>query len=106
MKICSAGGQFRVKVLVPTTSSNPLKMKRVDGAGVTAIIDMALSQQKDLQDQRKVGVPGGYGAGIPGKIVLPSGKVYIPAPRHDNGLHKGWYKGKRVGQKKPIIVVK
>ncbi len=42
-------GRFRVKVLVPTTSSNPLKMKRVDGAGITALVDMSLSQQEELE---------------------------------------------------------
>ncbi|MCX6345753.1 MAG: hypothetical protein NT018_11880, partial [Armatimonadetes bacterium] len=46
------GGQFRVKILVPTTSTNPLKMKRVDGAGITALVDMALSQQKDIPQEK------------------------------------------------------
>jgi len=41
-------GRFRVKVLVPTTSSNPLKMKRVDSAGITAVVDMSLSKQEEL----------------------------------------------------------
>jgi hypothetical protein len=41
-------GRFRVRVLVPTTSSNPLKMKRVDSAGITAVVDMSLSKQEEL----------------------------------------------------------
>ena len=98
-----SGGQFRVKILVPTTSSNPLKMKRVDGAGITAIIDMALSQQADVQKQNdnRWGRLGG---------VLRTGNQptsYNPnreederfEGRHDNGLHKGWYKGKHNGRK-------
>jgi hypothetical protein len=82
-----SGGKFRVKILVPTTSSNPLKMKRVDGAGVTAIVDMALSEQKDISsNNNKTRTIGGI---LGGKVI---------EVKHDNGLHKGWIQGKRVGQ--------
>ena len=93
-----SGGQFRVKILVPTTSSNPLKMKRVDGAGVTAVIDIALSEQKDLAKERSNNnwgrVGGLLGNRNPGKVI--GGKYNTP---HDNGKHKGWYKGKHLGRK-------
>ncbi|MCL5104951.1 MAG: hypothetical protein M1133_12670 [Armatimonadetes bacterium] len=91
-----SNGRFRVKVLVPTTSSNPLKMKRVDGAGVTAVIDMALAQQEDLQRERKrERYPLG---GILGGLERDRDE-----DRHDNGLHKGWYKGKHKGRKNPQV---
>lgn len=92
-------GKFRVKVLVPTTSSNPLKMKRVDGAGVTAIIDMALSQQKDIPDARKTrwGPPESiFGGRHPGRGW---GYDDDDRGRRDNGKHKGWTNGKRNGRK-------
>ncbi|MCL4499001.1 MAG: hypothetical protein M1335_01990 [Chloroflexi bacterium] len=92
-------GRFRVKVLVPTTSTNPLKMKRVDGAGVTAIVDMALAQQKDVASERKRGWdPMG---GLLGKQGRDRGNDDNDREyRHDNGLHKGWYKGKHKGWNK------
>lgn len=86
-----SGGQFRVKVLVPTTSSNPLKMKRVDGAGITAIVDMALSEQKDISsksDSRSTL-----------KEILGSRITNVETTKHDNGKHKGWYKGTQNGPK-------
>lgn len=93
-------GKFRVKVLVPTTSSNPLKMKRVNGAGVTAVINMALSDQKDIAQQRTRSRDSNgnllesrnrdSGNDNEGRN-LKNGK--------DNGLHKGWYKGKHKGRK-------
>lgn len=94
-------GSYRIKILVPTTSSNPLKMKRVDGAGVTAIVDMALSQQKKAEDNRRYkwgslgGVFGNYGRSRDDDDRDNDNKYY----RHDNGKHKGWYKGKHKGRK-------
>ncbi|MDO8684332.1 MAG: hypothetical protein Q7N50_12710 [Armatimonadota bacterium] len=76
-----SSGKFRVKIMVPTTSSNPLKMKRVDGAGVTAVIDLSLARQRDDRDRDRSRSAGGiFGSG-----------------RDDNGKHKGWYKGKHKG---------
>lgn len=37
-------GRYRIKLLIPTTSSNPLKLKRVPGAGMSALVDVALSR--------------------------------------------------------------
>lgn len=88
-------GRFRVKVIVPTTSSNPLKMSRVDGAGVSAVIDMALSQQEELQ-AAKEREERERAAALRSRpvIVVPN-----PVP-HDRGKHKGWTQGERKGQKK------
>lgn len=89
-----SGGQFRVRIVLPTTSSNPLKMKRVDGAGITAIIDMALSQQKDIpkkDDRSRYSYPTIFGGSRDGR--------YYDYDRHDNGKHKGWYNGKHNGGK-------
>jgi len=94
-------GRFRVKVLIPTTSSNPLKMKRVDSAGITAVVDMSLSQQEELesaqlrQDRERWDLLfKEHGADF--ERYLP--RVVVPAPiRHDQGKHKGWYLGEHKG---------
>lgn len=94
-------GRFRVKILVPTTSSNPLKMKRVDSAGITAVVDMSLSQQEELeaaqsrQDRERWDrLFKEYGTDF--ERYLP--RIVVPAPiRHDQGKHKGWYIGKHKG---------
>ena len=36
-------GRFRIKLLIPTESSNPLQFKRIPGLGATALVDVALS---------------------------------------------------------------
>lgn len=107
-----SGGQFRVRVVVPTTSSNPLKMKRVDGAGVTAIIDMALSQQRTTSDKPSTRYPypiySGRTRTSDGRYANTSilngrnydyGRSDDRDNRKDNGNHKGWYIGKHNGRK-------
>lgn len=37
-----AGNQFRVKALIPTNSKNPTNISRVNGVGVSAIIDVRI----------------------------------------------------------------
>lgn len=37
-----SNGVFRVKVLIPTDDLNPLKLRRVNGVGLTAVIDMRI----------------------------------------------------------------
>ncbi|MCE5322959.1 hypothetical protein LLG46_06555 [bacterium] len=86
-----SGGKFRVKILVPTTSSNPLKMKRVDGAGVTAVVDMALSEQKDVTSKNN--------SRPTVKEILKSRVTNSEKTNNDNGKHKGWYKGEPNGPK-------
>ncbi len=85
-----SSGMFRVKVVVPTTSTNPLSMKRVDGAGITAIIDMALSPQNDTDSGRKRNQDLLIG------VSLSDGRSDGTG---DSGRHKGWYKGKHKGRK-------
>ncbi len=43
-------GQFRVKILVPSNSINPLKLKRVQGVGITAVIDTSIADQKEANN--------------------------------------------------------
>jgi hypothetical protein len=85
-----SGGKFRVNIMVPTTSANPLKFKRVDGAGVSAVVEMSLARQRDSWDrnrdrylfdryQRRSDVEDRY------------------RHRQDNGLHNGWWQGKHKG---------
>ncbi|MCE5198168.1 MAG: hypothetical protein ABFD54_00190 [Armatimonadota bacterium] len=88
-----SSGQFRVKILVPTTSSNPLKMKRVDGAGITAIVDMALSEQKDVQKNRT----DGWNRWIGDSRRVTNNTKNYNLIKKDNGKHKGWYIGKHKG---------
>ncbi|MDO8588004.1 MAG: hypothetical protein Q7T82_13325 [Armatimonadota bacterium] len=85
-----SGGRFRVKVMVPTTSSNPLKLKRVQGAGVTAVVDMSLARQRDLWDRdRDRYLFGRYQR----RYDVEDRYRY----RRDQGLHKGWWQGKHKG---------
>ncbi|MEN6370847.1 MAG: hypothetical protein ABFD64_02440 [Armatimonadota bacterium] len=83
-----SSGKFRVKVLVPTNSSNPLKMKRVDGAGVTAVIDTSIADQKEKASSKT-------------RSWYTNGRDYRPGNdreyKKDNGLHKGWEIGKHKG---------
>lgn len=91
-----SNGKFRVKVLVPTTSSNPLKMKRVNGAGVTAVVDMALSQQKDVEPERNN--RSRLENYLKSRNHNGDDNGYHSRDHHDNGKHKGWYKGKHKGR--------
>lgn len=97
-----SNGKFRVKIVVPTTSSNPLKMKRVDGAGVSAVIDMALSQQKDVE-QNNSSRWRRYDNVWKSRDRRSNNDDDQGSYRHDNGKHKGWYKGKHNGQKNPKV---
>jgi hypothetical protein len=93
-----AGGRFRVKALVPTGSVNPLKLKRVEGVGVTAIVDMSLARQqkktddqvwyRKTQDRLRGGILGGRDRG---------NQQGNGENRHDNAKHEGWWKGKHKG---------
>ena len=83
-----SNGKFRVKILVPTNSTNPLKMKRVQGAGITAVIDTAIARQSESRD--------GYYYDGTRRVYRPDVSQY-ERDRHDRGLHKGWYIGKHKG---------
>jgi hypothetical protein len=92
-----SSGKFRIKILVPTTSSNPLKMKRVDGAGVTAVVDMSLASQRKLWHPNR------------DRALFKRERTRWrysdrdddrAAPRHDEGKHKGWWQGEHKGWSK------
>ena len=89
-------GKCRIKVLVPTNSTNPLKMKRVDGAGVTAVVDMSLARQKKLWNPdrdralfNRERTRWRYGDREDDRAW--------EQPRHDEGKHKGWVQGEHKG---------
>ncbi|NLC59350.1 MAG: hypothetical protein GX774_21130 [Armatimonadetes bacterium] len=79
-----SNGKFRVRVVLPASALNPLEMKRVDSAGVTAVIDMALSEQKrDPREERR---------------WADARRRWDRDDRDrrgDNGNHYGWYRGRR-----------
>jgi len=87
-------GRYRVRVLVPVNGLDPARIRRVEGAGVVALIDTSIAQQK-------AEAPRGRGErtrGIEGVLADVAGQ---PAPRgedrHDRGLHLGWDRGKHTG---------
>lgn len=89
-------GQFRVKVLLPVTAINPIGAKRVDGAGVTAVVDMALSPQTHPEPAVDAGgVLGGFfRKGRDEARPADEGRDDDDQGRHDNGRHLGWRKGR------------
>ena len=90
-------GAFRVKVMIPTNSTNPLNMKRVDGAGVTAVVDMALSEQRTPVVRRS---RPGFDIPIFGnRSYGDDDRDENVEKRHDNGKHRGWTQGQRRGRK-------
>jgi len=50
-------GKFRVKALVPTDSINPLKMSRVKGVGITALIDTTVATSVEVADNKRNTAP-------------------------------------------------
>jgi hypothetical protein len=110
-------GRFRVKILVPTTGD--LKLRRIQGVGLTALIDASIQRQAPTLAKRNGG--GGAPSVLPAPLPVPGrgqagggGDVGRPHPGglteeqisrlppgirkkmgygpHDNGKHKGWYK--------------
>lgn len=104
-----SSGRFRVRVMLPVSALNPLQMKRVNSAGVTAVIDMALSQQESVPEDEAPRWWGDYRRGDnvwrddyrrgEGSWRDENRRSDEPSYQHDNGLHKGWWKGKRNGRK-------
>jgi hypothetical protein len=86
------GGKFRIRAVVPVSALNPLQAKRVDGVGITAVVDMALAEQETLEARRE----------RERRERLRERREHERSERqrHDNGKHKGWYKGKRKGHRK------
>jgi len=98
-------GRLRVRALVPTTSLNPLQMKRVAGVGCTAVIDTVVAREMEhnkyrdryryheyypvfVGDEPRYARPPGWdrgrktGWGAHGNPYLPPGQAKRrPAPR-------------------------
>ena len=48
--------KFRIKAFVPSKSSSPLKISRVQGFGITALIDTSIADQETVRERRRVWV--------------------------------------------------
>ena len=81
------GGKFRIKAFVPSDSTNPLKIKRVSGVGITALIDTSIADQERIRERKR------FWRTYPVKSS-PIDIVVADRFRHDRGLHLGWYIGK------------
>jgi len=92
-----SNGKFRVKILVPTNSSNPLKMKRVEGAGVTAVIDTSIADQQDRTQASQYRSSKKSNSKTYRPNSSDTRKINRPIYKKDNGLHKGWEIGKHKG---------
>ncbi|MDI6829091.1 MAG: hypothetical protein QME62_11465, partial [Armatimonadota bacterium] len=88
-------GKFRIKILVPSNSTNPLKIERVAGVGITALIDTSIADQQRIREQRTYWytLKPKYRS-IDDVLVERFRGDIISTERHDQGLHKGWYIGK------------
>ncbi|MDH7481433.1 MAG: hypothetical protein QHH26_05565 [Armatimonadota bacterium] len=88
-------GKFRIKIFVPSDSTSPLKIKRIAGVGVTALIDTSIADQQRIRERQAdwYRLKPIY---HPLEDVLGNRfrSDIITTERHDQGLHKGWYIGK------------
>lgn len=92
-----SNGKFRVKILVPTNSSNPLKMKRIEGAGVTAVIDTSIADQQDKNRDSRYRSGNDHNSKTYRPNSRDTRKIDPRNNKKDNGLHKGWEIGKHKG---------
>lgn len=86
------GGKFRVKAFVPSDSTNLLKIRRVSGVGITALIDTSIARQEDVRTAEWKKYKGNYRP--IGTVLNDRFKGDIISGRKDNGNHYGWYIGK------------
>ena len=97
------GGRYRIKVFVPSKSSSPLKISRAAGVGITAVIDTSVADQQRIREREhywRTYRPGYRGI----DVILGDrfrGDIVVAQPKHDQGLHKGWYIGK--GNQKKML---
>lgn len=97
------GGKFRVRAVVPVSALNPLEAKRVDGTGITAVVDMALAQQETLEarnERERRERWEGLRDRREEERRRERERLERERERRDNGKHKGWTKGKRKGHYK------
>jgi hypothetical protein len=83
------GGRIRLRALVPTDSTNPLRLVRVKGVGCTAVIDAMVLRTRDEERH-----PDHYG-------YFHHAPVFVGADE-DPVYHRpaGWDRGERVGWSK------
>ena len=102
-------GRVRLRALVPSDSTNPLKIRRVKGVGCTAIIDaMALRAKESTRRADQYGYF--TRAGI---FVGPGEDPHYRPPGWDRGRKTGWAKhgdpyqppGQSKQQGPPVIIV-
>lgn len=86
------GGKFRIKAFVPSDSTNLLKIRRVSGVGITALIDTSIARQEDVRTAEWKKYNGNYRP--IGTILNDRFRGDIISGRKDNGNHYGWYIGK------------
>ena len=79
-------GRIRLRALVPTNSANPLKMKRVQGVGCTAVIDFAA-----IRSRERTRFPAHYRYHRDYAFFLGEDPHYRP-PGWDRGRKEGWRK--------------
>ncbi|MCL6628423.1 MAG: hypothetical protein K6U00_02340 [Armatimonadetes bacterium] len=90
------GGKFRIKAFVPSDSTNPLQISRVSGIGLTALIDTSIADQQRIRERQD------YWRTAEVKYIPLNTRlqerfkedIVVLEPRHDRGLHLGWYIGK------------
>jgi len=100
-------GRYRVRTLVPVNGVDPTRIRRVEGVGLVALIDTSIAAQKRARQDRERSF--GRSEDIFNK-VLPIQRDreddrddgdrragHDVLPRHDNGLHLGWERGKHKG---------
>ena len=86
------GGKFRIKAFVPSNSTSPLKIKRVSGIGITALIDTSLADQERIRERERYWRT--YRTAYHPIDIVLGDRFRGDIVRHDQGLHKGWYIGK------------
>jgi len=88
-------GRFRIKAFMPMNAINPVGSGRVQGVGMTALIDTSIADQESVR-QRKTAWWNSRPTSTRIESVMKDrfatvGGTAVQA--HDNGLHKGWYQG-------------
>lgn len=94
-------GRFRIKILVPSNSTNPLRISRVSGIGITALIDTSVADQQRIRERQEVWKASKIKYNPIGVSLKNRFRGDIRGPGQDQGLHKGWYIGK--GNQRKIL---
>ena len=88
-------GRYRVRAAIPISSINPLKTSRIQGVGITAIIDTSIADQERVRERQEYWRTTNTSYRGMDVVLANRFRDDIAAQqRHDQGLHKGWYIGK------------